>query len=304
MADILTKWKNGLERTRKSTFGKIATLFGTSEITSETWDDLEAMLIQADVGIETVDGIIRQMRNLANEQGIITVLEIKQALVEELKSRLDPSPPVLLNVGEPTVIMLVGVNGSGKTTTAAKLGKQFTERNKSVLFIAADTFRAAAIDQLQVWAERIHIPVVASQIGADPGAITYDGIQSAIARQTDVVIIDTAGRLHTRYNLMEELKKVNRVANKALPGAPHYTWLVLDATTGQNALQQAKSFQEAVKINGIILAKLDSSARGGMAFAIQQQLGIPIVYAGLGEKPDDLQPFDPDKFIDGILSNS
>lgn len=304
MADILSKWKNGLERTRKSTFGKIAAFFGTSEITPEIWDDLEAMLIQADVGIETVVGIIRQLQALANEQGIITFSEFRQALVDELKRRLDPSPPVLLNAGEPTVIMLVGVNGSGKTTTAAKLGKQFVDRKKSVLFIAADTFRAAAIDQLQVWAERMNIPVIASQVGADPGAITYDGIQSALARQMDVVIVDTAGRLHTRYNLMEELKKVNRVANKALPGAPHYTWLVLDATTGQNAFQQAKSFQEAVKINGIILAKLDSSARGGMAFAIQQQLGIPIIYAGLGETPEDLQPFDPEKFIDGVLSNS
>ncbi|MGB9897687.1 signal recognition particle-docking protein FtsY, partial [Thermanaerothrix sp.] len=193
------------------------------------------------------------------------------------------------------------VNGSGKTTTIAKLAQWFRNQNKKVLLVAADTFRAAAVDQLQVWAERLNLPIVAGQPNADPGAVTFDGIQAALARKTDIVLIDTAGRLHTRYNLMEELKKVHRVAGKALPGAPHAVWLVLDATTGQNALQQARAFKEAVNVNGIILAKLDSSARGGMAFAIQSVLGIPILFVGLGETPSDLEIFDPEAFVQGIL---
>lgn len=169
------------------------------------------------------------------------------------------------------------------------------------MLAAADTFRAAAVDQLQIWGERLNLPVIAGQPNGDPGAVAYDAVQAAISRKVDLVLVDTAGRLHTRYNLMEELKKVHRVVGKALPGAPHAVWLVLDATTGQNALHQARAFKEAVKINGVILAKLDSSARGGMAFAIQSELGLPILYAGLGEKPDDLQPFDREAFVDGIL---
>jgi fused signal recognition particle receptor len=202
---------------------------------------------------------------------------------------------------KPTVIILVGVNGSGKTTSAAKLAHQFVEEGKTTLLVAADTYRAAAIDQLKIWAERADVPMIAGQPGGDPGAAAFDGITAAIARKKDIVIIDTAGRLHTRYNLMEEIKKIHRVSGKALPGAPHATWLVLDATTGQNALQQAKAFKEAVKINGVILAKLDSSAKGGMAFAIKTQLGLPILYAGLGESLGDLQRFDRKAFVDGII---
>jgi fused signal recognition particle receptor len=219
-------------------------------------------------------------------------------------ARLDPAPQIDFSAQHPAVILLVGVNGSGKTTTAAKLGKQFANQGKKVILVAADTYRAAAVDQLQVWGERLRLPVIATQQGGDPGAVTYDGIQSAVARDMDIVLVDTAGRLHTRYNLMEELKKVVRVSGKALPGAPHATWLVLDATTGQNALQQARSFKEAVQISGIILAKLDSSARGGMAFAIQSELNLPILYAGLGEKPEDLQQFDREAFVDGIFSKN
>ena len=212
-------------------------------------------------------------------------------------------PPVQLELEthHPAVITLVGVNGSGKTTTAAKLGYIYSKEGKKVLLAAADTFRAAAIDQLQVWAERLHLPVIAGQPESDPGAVAYDAVQAGIARNMDIVLIDTAGRLHTRYNLMEELKKVHRVLAKALPGAPHATLLVLDATTGQNALTQARAFQQAVNVNGVILTKLDSSARGGMAFAIQKELGLPIFYAGLGEKPEDLQPFDRIQFVKNIL---
>ncbi len=222
-------------------------------------------------------------------------------LETELRSRLDAVPALDLTA-HPTVILLVGVNGSGKTTTAAKLGRRFADQGQRVLLVAADTFRAAAVDQLQVWADRLEIPILAGQMGSDPGAVVYDGIQSALAKGVDLVLVDTAGRLHTRYNLMEELKKVQRVAGKALAGAPHAVWLVLDATTGQNALVQARAFKEAVGVTGVILAKLDSSARGGMAFAIQRELGLPILFAGLGEKAEDLTPFDPDAFVKGILA--
>jgi fused signal recognition particle receptor len=199
---------------------------------------------------------------------------------------------------------MVGVNGSGKTTTAAKLGKIYSDQGQKVLLAAADTYRAAAIDQLQVWADRLSLPVIAGQPDSDPGAVAYDAVQSAIARNSDVVLIDTAGRLHTRYNLMEELKKVHRVVGKAMPGAPHAVYLVLDATTGQNALHQAKAFQEAVHVTGVILTKMDSSARGGMAFAIQKELNLPILFIGLGEKPEDLQVFNPENFVNSILMTS
>jgi fused signal recognition particle receptor len=196
----------------------------------------------------------------------------------------------------------VGVNGSGKTTNMAKLGKRYHNKGKRVVFGAADTYRAAAIDQLQIWGDRLKIPVISGHPNADPGAVAYDTVKSAMARKADIVLIDTAGRLHTRYNLMEELKKVHRVVGKALPGAPHAVWLVMDATTGQNALHQARAFKEAVAVDGVILAKLDSSARGGMAFAIQRDLDLPILFAGLGEGSDDLEPFNPDAFIAGIMA--
>ncbi len=303
MADTLfSKWKDSLDRTRKASFGRIATFFGGSDITEDTWDELEALLIQADLGVETTQSVIKSLKEQVNDQGIIKTDEFTQLLKNELLSRLSVVPELDLS-HDPTVILLVGVNGSGKTTTAAKLGKLFSNSGKKVLLVAADTFRAAAIDQLQVWAERLGLPIVAAQPDSDPGAVTFDGIQSALARSYDVVLVDTAGRLHTRYNLMEELKKVHRVAGKALPGAPHLVLLVLDATTGQNALIQAKAFQSAVNVNGVILTKLDSSAHGGMAFAIQKELNLPIYYAGLGEKPEDLQPFDREAFVKSILNH-
>lgn len=303
MADTLfSKWKDSLDRTRKASFGRIATFFGGSDITEDTWDELEALLIQADLGVETTQSVIESLKVQVNDQGVIKTDEFTQLLENELLSRLSVVPELDLS-HDPTVILLVGVNGSGKTTTAAKLGKLFSNSGKKVLLVAADTFRAAAIDQLQVWAERLGLPIVAAQPDSDPGAVTFDGIQSALARSYDVVLVDTAGRLHTRYNLMEELKKVYRVAGKALPGAPHLVLLVLDATTGQNALIQAKAFQSAVNVNGVILTKLDSSAHGGMAFAIQKELNLPIYYAGLGEKPEDLQPFDREAFVKSILNH-
>jgi fused signal recognition particle receptor len=298
--NIFNKWRAGLEKTRKVTFGRIANFLGTSELDEETWEDLEALLIQADLGMETTLAVIDTLRKTVNERGLTQTEELINALKEDLITRL--SEPELPDFSkQPTVIILVGVNGSGKTTSAAKLARQFVDEGKSTLLVAADTYRAAAIDQLKIWAERADVPMIAGQPGGDPGAAAFDGITAGIARKKEIVIIDTAGRLHTRYNLMEEIKKVHRVSGKALPGAPHATWLVLDATTGQNALQQAKAFQEAVKINGVILAKLDSSAKGGMAFAIKAQLGLPILYAGLGEHIEDLQQFDREAFVNGII---
>jgi fused signal recognition particle receptor len=304
VADIFSKWLNGLERTRKQTFGRISSLLGTSDISADTWEELEAALIQSDMGLETTLSVIESLRACVQREGLTRSQELQEKLRAELLSRLDAQPEELFPFSQPTVILLVGVNGSGKTTTAAKLGKLFSDAGKKVLLAAADTYRAAAIDQLQVWADRLNLPVISGQTGGDPGAVAYDAVEAAIARGSDILLIDTAGRLHTRFNLMEELKKVHRVVGKALPGAPHGVWLVLDATTGQNSLQQARSFNQTAAITGVILAKLDSSARGGMAFAIQRELHVPILFAGLGEQPDDLQPFDRNEFVDGILAAS
>lgn len=300
MIDVFEKWKNGLAKTSKTAFGQLANLLGATEVTRETWDDLEALLIQADLGIETTAEVLESLRLHARDHGLTRSEELSEALQKELRSRLD-DPPVLNWTSKPAVILVVGVNGSGKTTTIAKLGHRFQFLGKTLLFGAADTFRAAAVDQLQVWGDRLGVDVVSGAPESDPGAVAFNTIQSGVARGVDFVIIDTAGRLHTRFNLMEELKKVDRVIGKAIPGAPHAVWLVLDATTGQNALQQAKAFNEAVGVTGVILSKLDSSARGGMAFAIQRELGLPILFAGLGEKPEDLIPFDPDAFVRGVL---
>ena len=302
MADMLSRWRNGLAKTSKATFGRIASLLGATEISSDTWDELEMLLIQADMGIETTNEVIESLKSIVQTEGLLRSDQLETILRDELRKRLD-QPPLLNWKGAPSVLLVVGVNGSGKTTTIAKLGKRFVDEGRSVLFGAADTFRAAAVDQLQIWGNRLGVDVVAGAPESDPGAVAYNAVQAGSARGVDFVIVDTAGRLHTRYNLMEELKKVHRVIGKALPGAPHQVWLVLDATTGQNSLQQARAFKDAVDVTGVILAKLDSSARGGMAFAIKSELGLPVLYAGLGEKPEDLQPFDADAFIEGILSN-
>lgn len=300
---IFSRWRDGLSRTSKAAFGQIASILGASEITDETWDDLEATLIQADLGLETTSSILDALKRLARTEGMTRSEQLFSALKAELRSRLI-EPPVIRLDDKPTVILVVGVNGSGKTTTLAKLSSLYVGAGKKILLGAADTFRAAAVDQLQVWGDRLNVEVIAGAPESDPGAVAFNAVQAGIARSVDIVMIDTAGRLHTRFNLMEELKKVNRVVGKALPGAPHQVWLVLDATIGQNALQQARSFKEAVNVSGVILTKLDSSARGGMAFAIQRELGLPILFAGLGEKPEDLTPFDPNAFVDGILADN
>lgn len=300
MNSIINKWRQGLAKTSKAKFGQIAAILGATEITDDTYEDLEALLIQADMGLDTSESVLASIWDREREDGITQMEDLKRALREELRLRLPP-PPVFEFQEKPTIILVVGVNGSGKTTSIAKLGKSFSDQGKDVILGAADTYRAAGIDQLVIWADRVDLPLVAGQPGGDPGAVAYDTVQAALARNADIALIDTAGRLHTRFNLMEELKKVKRVVGKAKPGAPEETWLVMDATTGQNAIQQARAFKDAVEVTGVILAKLDSSARGGMAFSIHSELDLPIIYAGLGEGVDDLQPFDPDAFINGIL---
>ena len=302
MAEFFNRWRTGLSKTSKTAFGRIASLFGATEITDETWDELETLLIQADLGVETSASVLESLKRTVRTEGLTRSEELSSALRTELRARLD-APPVLTWDNRPNVVMVVGVNGSGKTTTLAKLTQRYQHEGRKVLLGAADTFRAAAVDQLQVWGDRLGVEVISGAPESDPGAVAFSAVQAGAARGVDIVFVDTAGRLHTRFNLMEELKKVHRVVGKALPGAPHAVWLVLDATTGQNALQQARHFKQAVHVTGVILSKLDSSARGGMAFAIQRELGLPILFAGLGEKPEDLQPFDPDAFVDGILDS-
>lgn len=303
MSGLFARWKAGLSKTSKAAFGQMASILGASEINNETWDALEALLVQADLGIDTATSILDSLKRFTRTEGLIRASELFSALKQELRSRLE-TPPELKFESKPIIILVVGVNGSGKTTTIAKLASRFHREGKKILLGAADTFRAAAMDQLQIWGDRLKVEVIVGAPESDPGAVAYNAVQAGVTRGVDIVMIDTAGRLHTRFNLMEELKKVNRVVGKTLEGAPHEVWLVLDATTGQNALQQARVFKDTVNVTGVILSKLDSSARGGMAFAIQRELGMPILFAGLGEKEEDLMPFDPDAFVDGILTNN
>ena len=227
-ANVFNKWRQGLTRTRTSTFGRISQLLGFAEIDDETWDDLEAMFVQSDMGIETTEDVIKSLRKRVEEEGLVTANQLRDALYKELYARMD-APPEIIFSESPSVILIVGVNGSGKTTNMAKLGQRYQEEGKRVIFGAADTFRAAAIEQLQIWGKRLNIPVIAGQQDGDPGAVAYDTVQAGLARNADIILIDTAGRLHTRFNLMEELKKVYRVTGKALPGSPHAVWLVMDA---------------------------------------------------------------------------
>lgn len=290
----------GLARTRNAVFSRIAALLGASEVTPQVWEELEELLIQADVGVETTLALMERLRRRARDEAILRADRLRDALNEELRALL-PTPPPLNLGGRPLdVILIVGVNGSGKTTSIAKLGYRYRQEGRKVLLAAADTFRAAAMDQLRIWGERAGCPVISGPEGGDPGAVVYDALQAARSRGMDMVIVDTAGRLHTRYNLMEELKKVRRVAARSVEGAPHETLLVLDATTGQNALSQARHFLEAVEVTGVILAKLDSTARGGMVFAIARELKLPVRFVGTGEGLDDLAPFDADTFIRGL----
>ena len=290
-----------LTRTRNTVFSRLASVFGASEVTAETWEELEDLLIQADVGVETTLELVERLQQRARDEAILRADRLRDVLAEELRALLlDPEP---LNLGgRPLdVILVVGVNGSGKTTSIAKLAYRYRREGRRVLLAAADTFRAAATDQLRIWSERAGCEMVAGPEGGDPGAVVYDALQAAHSRGMDMVIADTAGRLHTQHNLMQELQKVRRVAGKGVAGAPHETLLVLDATTGQNALSQARHFQQAVEVTGVVLAKLDSTARGGMVFAIAHQLGLPVRFVGTGEAMEDLVSFDADTFVEGLF---
>ncbi|HIE38464.1 MAG TPA: signal recognition particle-docking protein FtsY [Anaerolineales bacterium] len=289
-----------LARTRNAVFGRIASLLGASEVTPEVWEELEALLIQADVGVETTLELVERLRERARGEAILRAGRLWETLAEELRALLPDPPPMNLGSRPLDVILVVGVNGSGKTTSIAKLAHRYRREGRQVLLAAADTFRAAAMDQLRIWGDRVGCDVVTGPEGGDPGAVVYDALQAARSRGMDLVIVDTAGRLHTRYNLMDELRKVHRVAGRGVEGAPHETLLVLDATTGQNALSQARHFHEAVAVTGVVLAKLDSTARGGMVFAIARQLGLPVRFVGTGERVDDLVPFDPNLFVRGL----
>jgi len=296
------KVERSLTRTRQSFFGRIAGLFGRNEVTEELWGELEELLIQADVGVATTIDLVGKLRERVAQEHIREAAAVKALLREELVEILKPDAGKGVPDARPLlVILVVGANGTGKTTSIAKLAHYYQGRGKKVILAAADTFRAAAIDQLKLWGERLGADVIAHQPGADPSAVVYDAIQAGLARKAGVLIVDTAGRLHTKYNLMQELKKMHRVAGKRLPGAPHETLLVLDATTGQNALAQAKYFDQAVDVTGIFLAKLDGTAKGGIVFAIAKELGIPIRFLGTGQELDDLAEFDAEEFVAGLL---
>jgi fused signal recognition particle receptor len=295
--------RDGLKRTRQSFFGRIAQAFGATDIDEDTWDDVEALLVQADVGVSTTMRLVETMQARVKREGIVKQDRLIAALKEELRVLLLEPTPLNLSGRELSVILVAGVNGSGKTTSIGKLAYRMRLNDRKVILAAGDTFRAAAIDQLKLWGERAEVPVIAGLPGSDPGAVVYDAISAARARKAEVLIVDTAGRLHSNFNLMAELVKIRDVLRKVIPDAPHETLLVLDGTTGQNALTQAKKFQEAIDISGVIVTKLDSSAKGGMLFAIQQELGLPVHYIGIGEALYDLVFFNPAAFVDSLFEN-
>jgi len=295
-----------LARTRNNIFGRVQALLGQTDITSDTWDELEALLLQADVGAAATARLLDALKQRAKAGGIVRADALRSALKEELRRLLLPNGAPLTYSYEKTrlleVILVLGVNGSGKTTSIAKLSKRYQARGRRVLLAACDTFRAAAIDQLQIWAQRAGVEVVAGKPNSDPAAVVYEALKAAQARQVEVLIVDTAGRLHSNFNLMQELEKIRKVITATIPDAPHETLLVLDGTTGQNALLQAQKFTQAANVTGLIITKLDGTAKGGMVFAIQKELGLPIHYIGLGEKIEDLVFFEPRKFVDSLFS--
>ncbi len=295
--------EEGLARTRQGVFARIGQIFRRGGLSEEDWEELEALLIEADVGVQTTLEVVQALRRRVREEGIRDPEQLRQALAGELRAILEAARPssILPEPGIPYVILVVGVNGVGKTTTIAKLAYRYRRQGKSVLLAAADTFRAAAIEQLQVWGERAGVPVLAHQPGADPGAVAFDALSAALARGIEVVIVDTAGRLHTKHNLMQELEKVRRVIGRKIPSAPHQVLLVIDATTGQNGLAQARLFTAAVRVTDLALAKLDGTAKGGIVFAIVRELGLPVAYVGTGEKLEDLADFDAERFVRALL---
>ena len=303
MFNLFKKTQEAIARTRDSWFGKVTKLLEGASVSEETWQELEELLIAADVGMSTTTRLLDRVRDRAKKEKATAGPQVRVILMDEMVKMLQVNTaPLPSGDSRPLVILIVGVNGSGKTTSIAKLANWYKTQEKSVILVAADTFRAAAIDQLKIWGERIGVPVIAHQPGGDPGAIVFDALQAAQSRQMQVVIIDTAGRLHTKSNLMEELKKIHRVAGRMDTTAPHQVILVLDATTGQNGLTQARYFTEAVGVSGILLAKLDGTAKGGIVLSIVDELKLPILYIGTGEKAEDLIPFDAKAFVEALCS--
>jgi fused signal recognition particle receptor len=298
------KTEHAVQKTRKTWFGRMATVFQRQRLDPETWDQLEELLIGADVGVPTSDKLITRLKDLVREANLsepgLALDLLKSEMVGILDTGETQDPLV---VGEsPLVILMVGVNGVGKTTSIAKLASSFKADGKQVVLGAADTFRAAAIEQLQAWGSRLGIAVIAHKSGADPAAVAFDTYKAAESRDADVVIIDTAGRLHTKHNLMEELKKIQRVLSRNSSPDSQKVLLTLDATTGQNGLAQARSFVDAVRCDGVFLTKLDGTAKGGVVLAIAEELGLPVLYIGTGEQPDDIAIFDPIAFVDMLFA--
>ena len=302
---LFDRMKEAVTRTRENLSQRIEEVvsFG-KEIDRATLDDLEATLIGADLGNTTTREVLDKLREKADRKQIRNADELKRLLKEELLAILDAAntSPVKKVDGIPEVILVVGVNGTGKTTTIGKLSQVFRSQGKTVLLCAADTFRAAAIEQLEIWGERTGTEVIRTKAGGDPAAVLFDALQAASARHSDYVIVDTAGRLHTKTNLMAELDKMRRTAQRIIPGAPHETLLVMDATTGQNGLQQARQFTDAAGVTGIVLTKLDGTAKGGVVVAISRELGLPVRYVGVGEKAGDLLPFNAKDFVDSLFA--
>ncbi|MDE2829584.1 MAG: signal recognition particle-docking protein FtsY [Gemmatimonadota bacterium] len=304
LGKLIDKLKTGLTKTREGMVQKIREVIRRRpEIDEETLEEIEEILIEADIGVEPTLRIIDQLRERFETGEPVENPEIQEFLEEEIRKILLPSDtaPSIAITTKPHIILVVGVNGVGKTTTIGKMAHKLSREGKKVLFAAGDTFRAAAIDQLGIWADRTGSDIVQHQPGADAASVAFDAIQAARARDIDVVLIDTAGRLHTKINLMEEVKKIRRVVAKAMPGAPHETLLVLDATTGQNAVIQAKQFHSTVELTGLVLAKLDGTAKGGVVIAIADELDLPVRYVGLGEGVEDLHDFDPENFVRALF---
>jgi len=304
MSASLGRIREGLQKTRQQLASGFKAIFGIrGRIDQEKLDALEEVMISADMGVHTVSTLLEEIQGAWKSSEIETTDQLQDYLKARLKALLGADESEIRHApSPPTVILVAGVNGSGKTTSIAKLAHHFKNRGGKVLLAASDTFRAAAVEQLTIWSERIGVDIVRHQRGADPGAVAYDACDAAVARGADVLIVDTAGRLHTERNLMRELEKIRRVLAKKIPDAPHEVLLVLDATTGQNAIAQAREFQQAIDVTGIFLAKLDGTAKGGIVVAIKDQLGIPVKFIGIGEKPTDIQPFNPDAFVEALFA--
>lgn len=303
---LFKRLKESLTKTRQGFIEKIENLVARHKnIDEDLYEELEEIMIGADMGADVALDLVDKLRQEVRQRKIKDAEEVKPLLQELIKDILgNEKEPLQLDVARPAVIMVVGVNGVGKTTTIGKLAYMYKSRGKKVILGAADTFRAAAIEQLEIWGNRVGVDVIKHQQGADPAAVAYDSLQAAKARNADVLIVDTAGRLHTKRNLMDELKKIRRVLERELPGAPHETLLVLDATTGQNAISQAQLFNEAIQVTGIALTKLDGTAKGGVVVAIRQSLNIPVKLIGIGEGLEDLREFDAGEFVEALFAGT